>query len=153
MSEEKYHRLTYELTLKAGETLAALNPGLTFCYLSGAGADSTEKGRMMWARVRGRTENHLLRLPFKAAYVFRPAYIQPVKGVRSKTTLYRTFYAVLAPLYPMLRRIFPNHVTTTENLGLAMLRVVEDGHSSPVITSQDINMLASAKRLATRLAR
>ena len=145
MSEGKYHRLTYELTLNAGETLAAVNRGLTFCYLSAAGADSTEKGRIMWARVRGKTENHLLRLPFKAAYVFRPAYIQPLKGVRSKTTLYRAFYAVLAPLYPVLRRIFPNQVTTTENLGLAMLSVVGVGHPTSVINSQDINTLALAK--------
>ena len=143
-SEAEYQRLTYDLTLTAGETLAELNPNLTFCYVSGLGTDSTEHGRITWARVKGKTENHLLRLPFKAAFMFRPGYIQPVKGVRSKTMLYRIFYLFLAPLYPVLRRLFPRQVTTTENIGRAMIRVAVDGYPNSVIDTQGINMLAVA---------
>ena len=142
MSEEQYHRLTYELTLRAAETLVELNPGLIFCYVSGAGTDSTEGGRSMWARVKGKTENQLLRLPFKAAYMFRPGYIQPVKGVRSKTRVYQLFYTVLGPLYPLWKRIFPSYVTTTEKLGRAMIRVISRGYPKRVIETRDINALA-----------
>jgi uncharacterized protein YbjT (DUF2867 family) len=141
MSEEQYHRLTYDLTLTAAQSLARLNPGMTFCYVSGTGTDSTEQGRSMWARVKGKTENALLRLPFKAAFMFRPGYIQPVKGVRSKTTLYRILYAILGPLYPLWKLLFPNHVTTTEQVGKAMIRVTERGYPRPQLENRDINAL------------
>ena len=142
MTEAAYHRLTYELTLAAATALAELNPDLTFCYVSGEGTDSSERGRFMWARVKGKTENHLLRLPFKA-YMFRPGYIQPLKGVRSKTTLYQALYNVLRPLYPLLRRVAPSHVTTTVNVGRAMIRAAASGYSKRVLGNPDINMLAS----------
>ncbi len=141
MTEAAYHRLTYELTLAAASALAELNPDLTFCYVSGEGTDSTERGRFMWARVKGKTENHLLRLPIKA-YMFRPGYIQPLKGVRSKTMLYQALYNVLRPLYPLLRRLLPSHVTTTVNVGRAMIRVAASGYSKRVLANSDINMLA-----------
>ena len=113
MSEEDYHRLTYDLTLAAARSMLAANAKLTFCYVSGAGTDSTERGLSMWARVKGKTENALLALPFKAAFMLRPAYIQPLRGVQSKTPQYRMFYAVLGPLYPLLRRLAPRYVTTS----------------------------------------
>ncbi len=141
MSEEKYHYLTYELTLSAVEVLAGLNSGMTLCYVSAAGADSTEQGRIMWARVRGKIENRLLVL-FKAAYMFRLAYIQPLKGVRSKTFLYRAAYAIAGPLYPILRRVAPGQVTTTENVGRAMIQVAATGYRKQIIDSHAINELA-----------
>lgn len=144
MSEEKYSRLTHDLTLAAAEVLAKLNPQMTFCYVSAAGTDSTEKGRMMWARVRGATENHLLELPFHAAFMFRPGYIQPLRGTRSKTRLYRTAYSLLGSLYPVLKRLFPNQVTSTEKLGLAMILVARKGFPSPYVETRDINALAEA---------
>src|SRR5579862_5898083 len=102
MKEETYRRITYDLTVSVAKTLAKLNPTMTFIYVSGAGADSTERGRMMWARVKGRTENTLLEIPFKAVYLFRPAYIQPLHGVRTKTALYGALCAVMRPFYPVL---------------------------------------------------
>jgi hypothetical protein len=132
--------VTYDLTLAAAEALLALNPALTFCYVSGEGTDSTEKGRWMWARVKGRTENALLRMRFKA-YAFRPGFIQPLKGVRSKTRLYQAVYDVLGPLFPLLFRLFPKHVTTTENVGRAMIRVAADGCAKRVLENADINAL------------
>lgn len=142
MSEERYTELTHDLTLAAAKTLVRLNPDMTFCYISGAGADSTEQGRSMWARVRGRTENDLIQLGFKASYIFRPGYIQPMKGIKSKTTLYRTIYAVFAPLYPIFKRIVPNYVTTTEKVGLAMIRVTQSGYDKQILENRDINSLA-----------
>src|SRR5579863_9059140 len=117
MSEKQYESLTCTLTLAAAETLARLNPQMTFIYVSGAGTDSTEKGRVMWARVKGKTENALLRLPFKAAYMFRPGIIEPVHGARSKTPAYRIGYALAKPLLPLLRRLFPRYILTTEEIG------------------------------------
>jgi len=143
MGEAAYHRVTYELTIAAAEALAAANPQLTFCYVSGEGTDGTERGRLMWARVKGKTENQLLRMPFRA-YAFRPGYIQPFKGVRSKTRLYQAFYDALGWLYPVLRRLLPRHVTTTENMGRAMIRVAAEGYGKRVLENPDINALAGA---------
>jgi uncharacterized protein YbjT (DUF2867 family) len=142
MTEAAYHRLTFDLTLSAARALIELNPGLTFCYVSGEGTDSTERGRSMWARVKGKTENELLRMPFKA-YMFRPGFIQALKGVRSKTKLYAALYVVVGPLYPLLRRLLPAHVTTTENIGRAMIQVAASGYSKHVLENPDINLLAS----------
>jgi uncharacterized protein YbjT (DUF2867 family) len=141
MSEADYRQVTYGYTLAAAELLARLNPGMTFCYVSGMGTDSTGKGRTMWARVKGQTENALLRLPFKAAYMFRPAGIQPLHGIQSKTKLYRVFYAVTAPLLPLLKRLSPNFMTTTEQLGRAMLQVAANGYGKPTLETRDINAL------------
>jgi uncharacterized protein YbjT (DUF2867 family) len=123
MSEDTHRHLTYDLTLSVAGTLARLDPKMAFLYVSGAGTDSTERGRSMWARVKGRTENALLRLPFRAVYLFRPGYIQPLHGVTSKTRLYRALYAVIAPLYPLWRHFTPNLVSTSEQVGRAMLEV------------------------------
>jgi uncharacterized protein YbjT (DUF2867 family) len=141
MSEADYVQQTYELTLTIAKALVTRNPGMTFVYVSGAGADSSERGRVMWARVKGRTENALLALPFKAAFMFRPAVIQPLHGVRSKTAVYRVFYAVLRPLMPLLRRAWPQYVTTTEQVGRAMLKVAREGAPKRVLETSDINAL------------
>jgi uncharacterized protein YbjT (DUF2867 family) len=141
MSEADYTQQTYELTLTIARALVTRNPGMTFIYVSGAGTDSSERGRVMWARVKGRTENALLALPFKAAYMFRPAVIQPLHGVRSKTAVYRVFYAVLGPLMPLLRRAWPQYVTTTEQVGRAMLKVAREGAPKRVLETSDINAL------------
>ncbi len=139
MSEERYRHVTYDITLAAGQTLARLNPRMTFIFISGQGTDSTEKGRIMWARVKGATENALLLLPFKGAYMFRPGVIQPLNGIRSKTKLYQTFYTLLGPLLPVLRSLLPNLVTTTEQLGKAMLTVAKHGWPKRVLETRDIN--------------
>jgi len=142
MSEADYTRMTYDLTLASATTLARLNPGMTFIYVSGAGTDSTERGRMMWARVKGRTENALLRLPFKAAYMFRPGMIEAVDGVRPSNALYRRSYAVLGPVIGLARRLFPNQVVTTAEVGRAMIRVARAGHPRPVLERGDIAAVA-----------
>ena len=141
MSEEKYTHLTYDLTLSVAKKLVSLNPDMTFIYVSGAGTDSTEKGRTMWARVKGRTENDLLKLPFKAAYMFRPGFIQPLHGIRSKTRLYQLIYDLTAPLMPLLKGRLPKYITTTEQIGRAMLRVARNGYPRPILESEDINRL------------
>jgi uncharacterized protein YbjT (DUF2867 family) len=138
MSEADYTRLTYDLTMAAARTLARLDPQMTFVYVTGAGTDSTEKGRSMWARVKGRTENDLLRLPFKAAYMFRPGAIVPMHGVRSKTALYQSIYSMTRPVLPLLQRLFPNAIVTTEQVGRAMLAVATRGAPSPILESRDI---------------
>lgn len=142
-SEAEYRRLTYDVTLAAATALAAANRALTFCYISGTGTDSSERGRVMWARVKGATENALLRMPFRAAFMFRPGYIQPLRGARSKTRAYRIFYAFLGPLYPILRRLFPRYVTTTVDLGRAMIQTAAVGYPRPVLETDDINRLAA----------
>ena len=143
LSEPQYHHLTYDLTVAAATALASASAGrLTFCYVSGEGTDSTERGRTMWARVKGKTENALLRLPFKAAFMFRPGYIQPLRGIRSKTRWYQALYDVLGPFYPLLRRLFPKYVTTTVNIGRAMIHVTATGSSRQILSSADINQLA-----------
>ena len=138
MKEDAYARVTYGITLAAAETLARLNPQMTFIYVSGVGTDSSEHGRTMWARVKGRTENALLRLPFRAAYMFRPGLIQPMHGIRSKTPSYRLLYSLLGPLVSLLRSVFPNHILSTEQIGRAMLAVARHGAPKPVLEARDI---------------
>lgn len=133
MKEEEYQRVTYEITMAVAQTLVKLNSKMTFIYVSGAGTDSSEQGGVMWARVKGKTENALLRLPFKAAYMFRPAYIQPRHGVVSKTKLYRALYVGLGILEPVLKMLFPKYVTTTEILGRAMIKVAKKGSPTSII--------------------
>lgn len=141
MAEAQYTRLTHDLTLAAAQTLARLNPPMTFVYVSGAGADSSETGKTMWARVRGRTENALQRLPFKAVYVFRPGIIQPLHGIRSKTGSYRWFYTLTRPLLPLLRALMPNTILSTEIVGRAMLAVARHGAPKAVLEAADISAM------------
>lgn len=142
MSEADYTRLTYTLTLGFAGAVARLNPGLTFCYVTGAGTDSTERGRVMWARVKGRTENALLRLHFKAAYMFRPGFIEPLRGVKSRTRLYAIAIAVFRPLFPLLRRLSSS--TTSVKMGRAMIRAVTHGYPRSILEVRDINALAGS---------
>jgi uncharacterized protein YbjT (DUF2867 family) len=144
MSEADYRRVTYDIAMAAARALVKLNPGMTFIFVSGAGADSSEKGRVMWARVKGQTENALLALPFKGVYVFRPAAIQPLHGIRSKTAWINAAYAVLSPLYPVFKALFPKYVTTTEMVGRAMINVARRGAPQRVLENQDINREASS---------
>jgi uncharacterized protein YbjT (DUF2867 family) len=139
MKEEAYRRVTYDLTMSVARILSRHNPGMTFIYVSGANTDSTESGRMMWARVKGKTENALLQMPFKAAYMFRPGYIQPLHGIRTKTRWYGVIYAMMGPLYPLWNLLFPKYVTTTECLGRAMLAVAKRGAPKAVLENRDIN--------------
>ena len=142
MDVSMYFHLTYDLTTAVAETLAGVSPQITFCYVSGEGTDSTERGRSMWARVKGRTENELFRL-LPRALAFRPGYIQPLKGVRSKTGWYQVMYNLLAPLYPALRLLAGSHMTTTENVGRAMINAAAHGYSTRVLENVDINTLAA----------
>jgi uncharacterized protein YbjT (DUF2867 family) len=142
-NEADYTRLTYNITLAAAETLSRLNPGMTFIYVSGSGTDSSEKGRSMWARVKGRTENGLLRLPL-SAYIFRPGFIQPLDGIKSKTPSYRIFYNVLSPVMPLLRWALPNQILTTREIGQAMLAVARLGYKKRILETKDIRAVVSS---------
>jgi uncharacterized protein YbjT (DUF2867 family) len=141
MEEERYRHLTYDVTLAAAKTLSRLNPQMVFVYVTGRGTDSTEQGRLMWARVKGKTENDLLKLPFKAAYMFRPAGIQPLHGIRSKTAWVQAIYVGAAPLLSLLNRVAPAYMTTTEQVGRAMIKVARQGYPKAVLESEDINRL------------
>ena len=143
MKEADYTRITYDLTMSAAAAVAAANPAATFVYVSGQGADSTERGRVMWARVRGRTENALLATSLNA-YILRPGYIQPRHGARSKVTLYRTIYRVTSVLYPLLRLVAGNHITTTEVVGRAMLALARGADpGTRMLNSPEMNELSS----------
>ena len=141
LSEERYRHITYDFTLAAARTLSKLNPAMVFIYVTGRGTDSTMQGQLMWARVKGETENELLKLPFKAAYMFRPAAIQPLHGIKSKTAWYQAIYAVAAPLFGLLKRVAPKYITTTERIGRAMIKVARDGYPKAVLESDDINQV------------
>jgi len=140
LKEEQYHRLTYDLTVHVAETLSTLNKNMTFCYVSGAGTDSTEKGKSMWARVKGATENKLMRLSFRKAYMFRPGYMHPTKGLKNTLKYYRAF----SWMYPVLRALFPNFVSTLQELGLAMINTVNKGYDKSILEVKDIVKLAKA---------
>ena len=142
MSEAEYRRMTYELTTSVARRLVRLNPEMVFEYVSGAGTDSTEKGRVMWARVKGQTENALLGMGFKGAYMFRPGVIVPMDGIKSKTKAYRFFYAVLGPVLPLVKKMFPKSVTTTRELGRAMIKVAKVGREGWVVEAGDIGGIA-----------
>jgi uncharacterized protein YbjT (DUF2867 family) len=135
LSEGEYTRITHDIAVAAGQVLARINPEMTFVFVSGAGADSTERGRTMWARVKGKTENALLGLPFKGVYVVRPAFIQPMHGIQSRTKLYRVLYGLIRPLFPLVRVIAPGSVTTTEELAQVMIRIAKRGASKKVLES------------------
>ncbi|MEI6457191.1 MAG: NAD-dependent epimerase/dehydratase family protein [bacterium] len=138
MKEEEYFRTTYTLTMHFAETVSKLNPGMVFCYVSGAGTDGTEKGRLSWARVKGRTENDLMKLPFKAAYGFRPSFMLPTPGLKNALS----FYKYINWLYPALRPLFPAYFGTLKELGLSMISVVINGYGKNILDVKDIRNLA-----------
>lgn len=136
--EEEYYKLTYTLTLHVAEVLSELNPQMTFCYISGASTDSTEKGKVMWARVKGKTENHLAALPFKAVYNFRPAIMKPSPGQNNVLRLYKFF----AWLYPVLRVVSPGITCTIQEVGRGMINAATKGFSKRTLEVKDIVALA-----------
>lgn len=140
MNEKDYHRLTYDLTMHMAALLAELDPAMTFCYVSGAGTDSTEHGKMMWARVKGQTENDLLKLSFKQAYMFRPGLIQPTKGLKNTLKAYK----VLGWLFPVIKLVFPKRVCTLQEVGQAMINAAMKGYEKPIVEVSDIINLARA---------
>lgn len=145
MSEADYRRITYDLTLTIATTLARLNPAMVFVYVSGAGTDSSGEGRTMWARVKGETENALKALPFAGVYLFRPGIIQPLHGVQSKTPGYQRFYTLAGPLLPLLARLFPNLMVTTEQIRQAMLAAARRPNGRSVVEPIDIRRLAQER--------
>lgn len=147
MSEEDYTRITDGFTMAAAEAFFTASPEGTFCYISGLGADSTESSRVMWARVRGRLENRLLALHHGPVWIFRPGFIQPKKGVRSSTRLYDVLYRVAWPIFPVLDRFFPDQVTTSDRLGLALIRACRAGAPANYLHNREINALAAAERV------
>ncbi|KTD59770.1 hypothetical protein Lsai_0414 [Legionella sainthelensi] len=145
-TEAEYTRITKDLTLTAAQLLLRLNPQLSFIYISGEGADSSEKGALMWARVRGQTENELLRMPFKRVYIVRPGIIQPLNGIQSRVRLYRLGYRVLKPMLPMLRYFFPNLISSTQLLGQAMIKIAREGYEKPILRNKDLYLLSLSKQ-------
>lgn len=141
--EDEYKRITYDLTLNFAHTLVKLNPDMTFCYVSGVGTDSTEKGRSMWARVKGKTENDLLKLPFKATYMFRPGYIQPTKGLKNTYKTYKLF----AQFYPLIKLLFSKYATTLKEIGLTMINVTLYGSDKKVLECRDIVLQSKRQKL------
>ncbi|MFD3165022.1 NAD-dependent epimerase/dehydratase family protein [Herpetosiphon sp. NSE202] len=138
MTEAAYRSITYDLTMHVAQTLARLNPQSRFLYVSGSGTNPNS--RTMWARIKGQTEQELLKLPFEA-FMLRPGFIQPQHGVVSKTRLYRLLYRLIGPLYPVLKRFMPQYVTTTDQLAQAMLRVAQNGAAQPILENSMINQL------------
>jgi uncharacterized protein YbjT (DUF2867 family) len=137
-NEEEYKKITYDLTLNFAKTLLKQNDEISFCYVSGVGTDSSEKGKSMWTRVKGKTENDLLNLPFKSAFMFRPGYIQPIKGLKNTYKIYK----ILSPLYPILKKLFPKYVNTLNEIGLAMINVVRFNYDKKIVGCVDIRKYA-----------
>jgi len=141
MNEKDYTTVTYDLTISAARTLSVLNPNMTFCYISGTGTDSTEKGRLMWACVKGKTENHLMKLPFKAVYLFRPGLMKPTEGQNNIKTIMK----MLAWLYPVFKFLSPKNVCTLEDLGIAMINASLHGYEKKILENVDITRLAGRR--------
>jgi uncharacterized protein YbjT (DUF2867 family) len=147
MKEHDYFQLTYTLTMHVAQTLSRVNPGMIFCYISGAGTDGTEKGRIMWARVKGKTENDLVKLPFSAVYAFRPAFMLPTKGLKNALK----FYKYISWLYPVARPLFPGYFITLKELGQAMICCATDGSDKKVLETRDIAMLAKKNEAVSKV--
>lgn len=138
IKDEEYYKLSYTLTMHFAQTLSRLNTGMTFCYISGAGTDSTEKGMLKWARVKGKTENDLMKLPFKQALAFRPAFMLPIKGLKNTLPAYK----YVTWLYPLVKPLFPGYFGTLKDIGLAMINSVLSGSEKKVLEAKDIAALA-----------
>ena len=143
LKEDEYKRITHGYTLALAKALYAINPALTFTYVSGEGTDSTEKGRMMWARVKGKTENDLLNLGFRQAFMFRPGAIIPLRGIKSRTKAYQFMYDYFMWLVKLIKLISPNSVVNTTQIGLAMIHATLEGYEKLIIRPKDIIRLAS----------
>jgi uncharacterized protein YbjT (DUF2867 family) len=143
MNEADYRVVTYDMPLAAASVLSRLNPGMTFVHVSAAGADATEKSSTMWARVKGAAENALQRLPFRAVYVFRPFFVQPMNDIASRTGWYNSLYALTRPLTPVMMRLLPRYATTTTEIGRAMIGVARHGAPTPVLHSLEFRQAAA----------
>ncbi|MDP4117535.1 MAG: NAD-dependent epimerase/dehydratase family protein [Bacteroidota bacterium] len=137
MKEPEYRQITYDLTMTVANFLVRLNPEMVFCYISGLGTDSSEKGRLMWARIKGKTENDLMKLPFKAAYMFRPGFIQPTKGLKNAYKIYK----VLTPFFPLFEALFPSQVCKLSEIGNSMINVTLNGSEIKILDCKDIRRL------------
>ena len=146
-TESEYTKVTYDLTMAAAKILLEMNPGMIFIYVSGQGADSSEKGTVMWARVRGKLENALIRLPFRSVYILRPGAIIPMYGIESKTDLYRWTYRLIRPLLVLFRPLFKNHISSTDQIGQVMLKLTLQGDSSKILNPRDFERIAPQKNL------
>ncbi len=146
--EDEYTRLTYDLTLGFAKALSQLNPEMTFCYISGSGTDGTEQGRLMWARVKGRTENDLKKLPFKAVYNFRPGFLQPTPGLKNTLGLYK----YVDWLYPVFKKLFPKYVTSLKQLGYAMINAATIGYEKQIVEVPDIIRLSTYRTIKSPLS-
>ena len=143
MKENDYRRITYDLTMQLAHTLSRLNSEMTFCYVSGAGTDGSEKGRLMWARVKGKTENDLAKLPFKAVYLFRPGFIKPTKGLHNAFTIAK----IAGLLYPILKPLLPKYMCTLEEVGLAMIHAAQKGYAKQILENEHISEFARGNEL------
>jgi uncharacterized protein YbjT (DUF2867 family) len=143
MNESDYRKITRDIAVAAANVLVEKNPNLTFIFVSGQGTDSSEKGSVMWARVKGEAENAILALPFRGKYAFRPGVIRPMHGITSRTAAYRIGYIVMAPIMPLLTWAFPKNITTTERIGRAMLNIARNGYEKPVLENPEINAAAT----------
>lgn len=143
MSEADYSRVTYDYAMAAARALHDQSANLVFVFVSGVGTDSSERGRTMWARVKGKTENALMAMPLRAAVMVRPGYIQPMHGIVSRTGLYRGMYAVMSPAFPLIKRLAGGHVTTTEELGRSMLQAVRNGGPTGILEGPAIGALVA----------
>jgi len=150
LREAEYRRITVDFAVAAAEALLKASPRIRMCFVSGTGADSTERSRTMWARVKGRAENALLALPFDEVTIFRPGIVQPLHGITSRTPWTRATYAVLGPLIPLVERFAPGSVTTTERIGRAMIHIADHGSKKRVLENADINAAAEADSSALR---
>ncbi|MFA9390851.1 MAG: NAD-dependent epimerase/dehydratase family protein [Prolixibacteraceae bacterium] len=139
ISKENYIKVTHDLTLNFADSFIDVNPKSTFIYVSGEGTDSSEKKASHWARVKGKTENELLSMPFQQAFMFRPGFIKPVRGEKSRTYLYNVIYVLIRPLYPLLKLLIPNKITNTEKVGKAMINVVLKGFPTQILNTKAIN--------------
>lgn len=142
-SKETYYRITHDLTIHWAETLLRLSPEMTFNYVSGEGTSTEENSRSNWANVKGKTENEILAMPFKSKYMFRPGAIQPLRGIRSATPMYNFFITLFKPLFFIMKHLFPNAVTDTTRIGVAMIKSHQQGFEKPHINTKDINILAA----------
>jgi hypothetical protein len=137
-TESEYYKMTYTLTMHFAENISSVNSGMTFCYISGSGTDSSEKGKIMWARIKGKTENDLMKLPFKHVYAFRPGFMKPTKGLKNTLSMYKYF----GWLYPVIKALLPNYVSTLQELGLSMINSALKGYDKPVLEVKDIIILS-----------
>lgn len=142
MNEEQYTKLTYDISLALAKACYNANPNMVFNYVSGTGTDSSEQGRSMWARVKGKTENDILKLGFHKALMFRPGVIQPLRGIKSRTKLYQTIYVIMSPLWPVFKLLFGKNITDTTKIGKAMVNSVEQDLKSVHLENPQINELA-----------